>query len=349
MSGGGLLLADLAGVDRAIVMGEPERSAMNMPRWKYRLGLLALSALTGCASVPQGQEARNGALIGETAGRPAAIPKEAPPSDPDENPPVAAELYIEPTEQASPGFAVAGSGAVTPIVLPGPAGVEPSMELPLRSSETPAVHDPWERFNRRMHRFNAVVDRSVARPVAKAYVKALPGPVRSKVSNFFDNLGQPATVVNALLQGRFKHSVEALGRFAVNSTVGLAGLFDPATRLKMRKWEEDFGQTLATWGWKRSRYIELPFLGPSTLRDALGLVGDAPLQPLARVETDKVRIGLEALNLVDMRARLVPFDSLRDQADDEYLLVRDLWTQRRTYQIRQEEDDGASLPDYLKE
>lgn len=73
------------------------------------------------------------------------------------------------------------------------------------------------------------------------------------------------------------------------------------------------------------------------------------MQPLARVETDKVRIGLEALNLVDMRARLVPFDSLRDQADDEYLFVRDLWTQRRTYQIRQEEDDGASLPDYLKE
>lgn len=320
---------------------------MNMPRWKHGLCLVALTALMGCASVPKGQEASDGALIGETAKQPAAASDETPPSDLDENTQEDVELF----EQASPELAPAESSTTAvPAVLLGRAYVEPSVESLSRSSEPPTVYDPWERFNRRMHRFNAVVDRSVARPVATAYAKVLPAPVRSKVGNFFDNLGQPATAVNALLQGRFKHSAEALGRFAVNSTLGLAGLFDPAARLKMRKREEDFGQTLATWGWKRSRYIELPFLGPSTIRDALGLVGDSPLQPLARVETDKVRIGLEALNLVDMRARLMPFDSLRDQAQDEYLLVRDLWAQRRIHQIRrQEEDDGASLPDYLKE
>lgn len=319
---------------------------MNMPGWKHGLCLVALTALMGCASVPKGQEASDGALIGETTKQAAATSDEAPPSDHDEN----TQENVEPVEQALPELAPAeGSATAAPAVPLGSADVEPSVESLSQSPQLPTVYDPWERFNRKMHRFNAAVDRSVARPVATAYAKVLPAPVRSKVGNFFDNLGQPATAVNALLQGRFKHSAEALGRFAVNSTLGLAGLFDPAARLKMRKREEDFGQTLATWGWKRSRYIELPFLGPSTIRDALGLMGDSHLQPLAQVETDKVRIGLGALHLVDMRARLMPFDSLRDQAQDEYLLVRDLWAQRRTYQIRQEEDDGESLPGYLKE
>ncbi len=323
---------------------------MSMPRWKYCLCLIALPALMGCASVPKGQEARSGTFDDGAPEQAAAASDEAPPSNLDENPQEAAEAFPEPLEQASSELATAeGSTTADPAVLLSPADVEPSVELNSQSSKLPAVYDPWERFNRRMHRFNAVVDRSIAQPVATAYVKVLPAPVRSKVSNFFDNLGQPVTALNALLQGRFKHSAEALGRFAVNSTVGLAGLFDPAARLKMREREEDFGQTLATWGWKRSRYIELPFLGPSTIRDVLGLIGDSPLQPLAQVEADKVRIGLEALNLVDMRARLMPFDSLRDQVQDEYLLVRDLWAQRRVYQIQEEEGDGASLPDYLKE
>lgn len=212
-----------------------------------------------------------------------------------------------------------------------------------------SVYDPWERFNRRMHRFNNVVDRSVARPVAKAYVKVVPEPVRSKVSNFFDNLGQPATAVNALLQGKVKHSAQAMGRFLVNSTVGVAGLFDPASRMKIPEREEDFGQTLATWGWRRSRYLELPFFGPSTVRDALGIAGDSPLQPVSHVEADKVRIGLTALNLVDMRTRVMAFDSLRDEASDDYLLVRDTWSQRRDFQIKEDTGGDAPLPDYLKE
>lgn len=211
------------------------------------------------------------------------------------------------------------------------------------------VHDPWERFNRRMHRFNNAVDRSVARPVAKAYVKVVPEPVRSRVSNFFDNLGQPATAVNALLQGKVKHSAQAMGRFLINSTVGVAGLFDPASRMKIPEREEDFGQTLATWGWRRSRYLELPFFGPSTVRDAFGIAGDSPLQPMSHVEADKVRIGLTALNLVDMRTRLMAFDSLRDEASDDYLLVRDTWSQRRDFQIKEDTGGDAPLPDYLKE
>ncbi|MDR6841120.1 ABC-type transporter lipoprotein component MlaA [Pseudoxanthomonas sacheonensis] len=140
-----------------------------------------------------------------------------------------------------------------------------------------------------------------------------------------------------------------MGRFLVNSTVGVAGLFDPASRMKIPEREEDFGQTLATWGWRRSRYLELPFFGPSTVRDAFGIAADSPLQPVSYVEADKVRIGLTALNLVDMRTRLMAFDSLRDEASDDYLLVRDTWSQRRNFQIKGGTGGDASLPDYLKE
>lgn len=221
---------------------------------------------------------------------------------------------------------------------------EPAIE-----PETVSVLDPWEGFNRRIHRFNVGVDRVIARPVAKAYVAVVPVVVRSKITNFFDNLGQPATAINALLQGRPRNSAEALGRFLVNSTVGVAGLFDPAARLKMREREEDFGQTLAQWGWRRSRYIELPFLGPRTVRDVLGLVGDTPMQPLTYVEEDKVRVGLQALSLVDGRSRALSLDSLRADAADDYLLVRDSWSQHRNYQIEQDTQEGAALPDYLKD
>jgi phospholipid-binding lipoprotein MlaA len=211
------------------------------------------------------------------------------------------------------------------------------------------IYDPWERYNRKMHRFNNAADRSVARPVARAYVKIVPVPVRSGVSNFFDNLGQPATVVNALLQGKVKHSAQALGRFLVNSTIGAVGIFDPASRMKLPERDEDFGQTLATWGWRRSRYFELPFFGPSTVRDAFGIAGGSPLQPVFYVEADKVRLGLKAINLIDKRARLMAFDSLKDEVVDDYLLVRDAWSQRRKFHIGDSTDDEASLPDYLDE
>jgi phospholipid-binding lipoprotein MlaA len=217
------------------------------------------------------------------------------------------------------------------------------------SSSGSAARDPWEKFNRRMHRFNNAFDRSIARPVAKAYANAVPENVRSKVSNFFDNLGQPVTAVNALLQGKVAYSAQALGRFMVNSTVGVAGLFDPASRLSIPKREEDFGQTLAVWGWRRSRYLELPFFGPSTIRDAFGIAGDSPLQPTSYIESDKIRIGLTALNLVDLRARLLAFDSLREEVNDDYAFVRDAWSQRRRYQIDGDAGSEENLPDYLND
>lgn len=214
-----------------------------------------------------------------------------------------------------------------------------------------AAYDPWEKFNRRMHTFNNGVDRTVARPLARAYVKVVPRAVRLGVSNFFNNLGQPVSALNALLQGKPKQAAQSLGRFALNSTLGIGGIFDPADDAKIPNKSEDFGQTLGVWGWKRSRYVELPLFGPRTVRDTFGLIGDAPLSPIRQIEEDKVRIFTQGLQLVDVRAQLLPLDALREGATDEYALFRDGWSQRRNYQIfgdrdREKQDD---LPDYLRE
>lgn len=220
------------------------------------------------------------------------------------------------------------------------------------AAQMPGVYDPWERYNRSMHRFNNAVDRSVARPLARFYVAVTPRPVRLGVSNFFSNLGQPVTAVNALLQGKPGQAGQAMGRFVLNTTLGIAGIFDPASDANLDRRSEDFGQTLGVWGWERSRYVELPLFGPRTVRDVLGMVGDAPLSPLRQVEEDKIRIPLQGLQLVDVRTQLLSTDSLREGAADDYALVRDAWTQRRNYQIlgdRMNEETDDSLPDYLRD
>lgn len=217
--------------------------------------------------------------------------------------------------------------------------------------EMPKSYDPWEKFNRKMHTFNNAVDRTIARPLAKGYVRVVPRPVRLGVGNFFSNLGEPITTLNSLLQGKPKQAGQSLGRFLLNSTLGIGGIFDPATDAKLPRKNEDFGQTLGVWGWKRSRYIELPLFGPRTVRDVFGLVGDSPLSPIRQVENDKVRFFLQGLQLVDVRAQLLSIDSLREGAIDDYALWRDSWLQRRNYQIGNDrkKSDDENLPDYLLE
>lgn len=314
------------------------------------LCILLIAALTGCASVRHDRPAHDSA--GEPVAdliQPDALSVHDPYMAVDEARHDSAEALPAPITEGSTGQQMSpGTSVDSPDTVAEP-GVEPVMETSADPSASMSVLDPWESFNRKVHRFNAVIDNAVAKPVAKAYVAAVPAPVRGKVQNFFDNLGQPTTAANALLQGRVRHSAEALGRFLLNSTVGIAGLFDPATRLKMPERDEDFGQTLAHWGWRRSRYIVLPFLGPKTLRDVVGVLGDSPLQPLNRVEDGSARIGFQALGLVDARARSLGLESFRDHVQDDYLLIRDVWTQRRNFEIEQGAEEAAALPDYLKE
>jgi phospholipid-binding lipoprotein MlaA len=215
-------------------------------------------------------------------------------------------------------------------------------------------YDPWEGFNRRVHAFNDVVDRAVARPLATAYTKVVPRVARTGVTNFFSNLRAPVTITNQLLQGRPGDAWDSLGRFVMNSTLGVGGLFDPASRALVPRRSEDFGQTLGAWGWRSSRYVELPFFGPRTVRDVFGLAGDIPLSPIRTIEEDKIRITLQGLQLVDMRSQLMALDDIRDNAVDEYALTRDAWLQRRNYQIQNDlrgkrergrnDDDDAPIP-----
>ncbi|MET1163363.1 MAG: VacJ family lipoprotein [Pseudoxanthomonas sp.] len=217
--------------------------------------------------------------------------------------------------------------------------------------QLPVSYDPWEKFNRKIHAFNNVVDRAVARPLAQAYVKVVPRPARLGVSNFFSNLGEPITTLNSLLQGKPVQAGQSLGRFLLNSTLGIGGIFDPASDAKLPRKNEDFGQTLGVWGWKRSRYVELPLFGPRTVRDVFGLVGDTPVGPIRAISDAKTRFFLQGLSLVDVRTQLLSIDSLREGAVDEYALFRDSWLQRRNYQIgadsKQTEDQN--LPEYLLE
>ena len=204
-----------------------------------------------------------------------------------------------------------------------------------------------------MHAFNRVVDRGLTKPLARAYVAAVPRPVRAGVDNFFNNLGQPVTLVNSLLQGNPRGAANSLGRFLLNSTVGIGGVFDVASKAKIPNRGEDFGQTLAMWGWQRSRYLEVPFLGPRTLRDVVGLVGDSRLRPVRYIEDDTTRVSLQALQLVALRAKFLSIEGLMSQgAADEYTLFRDMWLQRRDYQIKQtgqgeEAAPEETLPPYL--
>ena len=220
------------------------------------------------------------------------------------------------------------------------------------AADAPPSYDPWEKYNRGVHRFNNAVDRAVARPLATTYTKVVPQFARTGVTNFFSNLRSPLTMVNQLLQGHADDAWDTLGRFLMNSTFGIGGLFDPASKAMVPKRSEDFGQTLGTWGWRQSRYVELPFFGPRTVRDVFGLAGDMPLSPMRQIEMDKVRIGLQGLQLVDVRAQLLSVDSLRDSAVDEYALTRDAWLQRRSYQIEKDlrrdrrhgDDEQTTIP-----
>ena len=329
---------DFSGSGHALCLVEPDRtSVMTHVAWRVLLSSGLAASLVGCAAVSEKQP--RSALAKADTPVPAIVSDPAHAAEP-----VAAHLLPTALDRVDVEHDEARVAAKS-LESAGDKNGE-NLEMPAGEA---GIYDPWERYNRRMHRFNNAADRSVARPVARAYVKIMPAPVRSGVSNFFENLGQPATMVNALLQGNIKHSGQALGRFLVNSTLGIAGVFDPASRMKLPERDEDFGQTLATWGWRRSRYLELPFFGPSTVRDAFGIAGDSPLQPASYVEADRIRLGLTAIGLVDKRARLMAFDSLKDEVVDDYLLVRDAWSQRRNFQIGGNADDEAGLPDYLKE
>ena len=198
-----------------------------------------------------------------------------------------------------------------------------------------APHDPWEHFNRGTQRFNDALDRGVLKPVAVRYRKYLPRVVRTGISNVLGNLAFTTTIVNDLLQLKLLDTGADIGRFALNSTLGIGGLLDPATRVGIPHNDEDFGQTLGRWGVPAGPYIVLPLFGPSTLRDAPSLYADSRTDLRVQLHLDSgTRIALGVLTVVDGRASLLSTDATLDSAFDRYVFMRNAWLQRREYQVR---------------
>ena len=194
--------------------------------------------------------------------------------------------------------------------------------------------DPWESYNRGMYKFNDALDKAVLKPVAQSYVEGVPEFAREGVGNFFGNLEDIDTGLNNLLQGKFADGAKDLGRFVVNSVVGIGGLWDVATPMGLEKHDEDFGQTLGWWGVPPGPYFIIPLLGPSTLRDAPALWVDVSTVYNREISDIAVRNSLYALDVVRTRAGLLKAERIVDEAAlDRYSFTRDAWLQRRRHLV----------------
>lgn len=205
------------------------------------------------------------------------------------------------------------------------------VSLPPNSPRSP--QDPWESWNRGVYRVNDALDRAIAKPVAQTYVKIVPAPIRTGVTNFFSNLETPTVMLNDALQGKFLAAANDLGRFILNTTVGLAGVLDPASAAGLDRNDEDFGQTLGRWGVHSGPFIEIPVLGPSDLRDAPARVVDGYTNPRAYIKNKYIEYGLYLPDFTDRRARLLSLDDTLKNTYDPYAFVRDAYLQRRAYLV----------------
>ncbi|HIG44468.1 MAG: VacJ family lipoprotein [bacterium] len=199
--------------------------------------------------------------------------------------------------------------------------------------------DPWSGFNQSIYRFNNTADKYVLKPVATGY-KKLPGPIRKSVNNFFENLADVENGVNGILQGKVLDGVSDLGRILINTTVGIGGLFDPASRIGLQKHEEDFGQTLSVWGLPPGPYVVLPFLGPRRLTHALTNPLNPRLDPIRYYYPVAHRNVMWGIRAIDNRSDLLVAESLI--FGDRYIFIRDAYIQRRDYLIA----DGVVEDDF---
>ncbi len=216
--------------------------------------------------------------------------------------------------------------------------IEPTVELPkdLDGNDLDyQISDPFEGFNRRMYYFNSKADEYVLLPVVNGYKAVTPDVVETGVSNFFNNLGEIPTFINSILQFKLGGAAETFGRFAVNTTVGIGGLFDVATSIGLDEQNEDFGQTLGFWGVDSGAYLVLPFAGPSSVRDAIGtgvdmFAYDAAIGELGMKSEEELLLNI--LRSIDTRAN-IPFRYHESGSAFEYEHLRLLYFKYREIQV----------------
>jgi phospholipid-binding lipoprotein MlaA len=206
--------------------------------------------------------------------------------------------------------------------------------------------DPLKDLNQKTHNLNQTLDLQVASPVARFYKRITPDFIEIGITNFTQNVEDLSIGFNNILQGKIKSGFSDLGRFTLNSTIGIGGFLDIATDMGLEKHDEDFGQTLAVWGVPDGPYLVLPGLGPSTMRDTLAMIPDAFLTPLWLIDHDRTSYSLTAIDLIDTRARYLGLESV--VIGDEYLFYRDAYLQSRQFEIKdgQIEDDFDDFDDF---
>lgn len=210
------------------------------------------------------------------------------------------------------------------------------------AQEQPAAPnpDPWESVNRKIYIFNDYADRYFLKPIAQGYDWIMPRFLQDGVHNMFSNVGEVGNIVNSLLQAKFHYTANDTARLLVNSTVGLAGFFDVASRIGLESHEEDFGQTLGHWGVGPGPFIVVPFLGPRTVRDGFGSVADAYTDPIDyAVDHVPTRNQMYGTRVVDTRAQLLDAEELI--TGDRYIFLRDAYLQRREYMVRDGDVEDA--------
>jgi phospholipid-binding lipoprotein MlaA len=204
------------------------------------------------------------------------------------------------------------------------------------------INDPFEDINRVAFEFNESLDRNFLKPVAQTYSKT-PKPIKKGVTNFFNNLEEVETTVNQVLQGKPKLALNDLTRFVINSTIGLGGFIDVATKIGLTRHEEDFDQTLALWGVPSGPYIMLPALGPSSLRDTLSRPFSSFLSVTFHMTESDVNIALKSIDALETRERLLEIESLI--YGDRYDFVKDSYIQYLNYEVK----DGVDVEDEFLE
>lgn len=208
--------------------------------------------------------------------------------------------------------------------------------------------DPFEGLNRNVYAFNSVADKAILKPVASAYHTVLPDAAERGVSRFFKNLGEPLNIINNLLQGKVDGALNSTYRFAVNSTIGLLGIFDVAKAYDVEPKPEDFGQTLASWGVKPGPYVMLPFLGPTNFRDGVGRAIDSSVYyPINTVtDSNNGQLSLFVLQTIDTRASLLGLDDTLDKQLDPYLFLKEAFESNRINAIYDGSPPKASEEDF---
>jgi len=207
--------------------------------------------------------------------------------------------------------------------------------------------DPLERYNRAMFSFNEGADRLVIRPAARIYDAVTPAPVQTGIGNFFSNLGDLWIGLNNVLRGKIADRLSDWGRFAVNSTIGLAGVLDVASGMNLPKHDEDFGQTLAVWGVAEGPYFVVPLFGPRTLRDAAALPLDLRGDNVLSIDHVPTRNSMTVVRLAHFRSRLLGLERTLDEGSlDKYVFARDFYLQQRRYRVHDGHPPALQYEDF---